>query len=465
MERNEYMFEESANFMEWSKWDRLLREHSSRGNSPPPPQLVAATPPSSPDSGHDDVFIIPYHQYPDMRRLHPIRDPRRTHSRRRHGASLQDELLGKIVDGSERPHHQIHLTYEEKHNTHQHKSHQKSHRYGKEADLPNLELESLRNVARQHESTPSPRKAMSEGGFRMDAFPRQWTDFEHDTNSFHLSNRSLSVTPSCKDNVDLGFPTMKTKSVLPPNESHAPAILQPSFQPELAQTQSEPLLPSSGMKQPARAYNESFDGPPAIRRTKKWSPKRLGCAGVSFSRDGDSLGAFPSLPENCGAFPSTSSHRSVQTAPAAYIPLESKQHHQLEKQKRQEYLCSRQHLQFKQTMKELLEQEYSPYYVKSRTPSLLSHLTGTCSYDTTKSTWMASKPWKSPRRQRKEWFERSESKKGKMVSTKPRSMDLVFFETIPGSSTERESFDIDTIHEEEEEEDEEEQEYDDERDI
>jgi hypothetical protein len=46
-------------------------------------------------------------------------------------------------------------------------------------------------------------------------------------------------------------------------------------------------------------------------------------------------------------------------------------------------------------------------------------------------------------------------------------MDLVFFETIPGSSTERESFDIDTIHEEEEEEeeDEEEQEYDDERDI
>jgi hypothetical protein len=76
---------------------------------------------------------------------------------------------------------------------------------------------------------------------------------------------------------------------------------------------------------------------------------------------------------------------------------------------------------------------------------------------------MASKPWKSlARRQRKEWFERSESKKGKMVSTKPRSMDLVFFETIPGSSTEQESFDIDTIHEEEEEE--EEQEYD-ERDI
>lgn len=463
MERNEYMFEESANFVEWSKWDRLLREHSSRGNSPPPPQLVPATPPSSPESGHDDGIVVPRHQYPDMRRLHPIRDPRRTHSRRRHGASLQDELLGKIVDGSERPHHQIYLTSEENHNTHQHKSHQKSYHYGKEADLPNLELESLRNVARQHESTPSPRKAMSEGGFRMDAFPRQWTDFEHDTDSFHLSNRPLSVTPSCKDNADfLGFPTMVKTKTAPPNDSHAPAILQPSFQPEVSQTQSEPLLPSSGMKIPARAYNQSFGGPPAISRTKKWSPKRLGCAGVSFSHDGDSRGAFPSLPENCGAFPSTASHRSVQTAPAAYIPLESKQHHQLETQKRREYLCSRQHLQFKQTMKELLEQEYSPYYVKSKTPSLLSHLTGTCSYDTTKSTRMASKPWKSlARRQRKEWFERSESKKGKMVSTKPRSMDLVFFETIPGSSTEQESFDIDTIHEEEEEE---EQEYD-ERDI
>jgi hypothetical protein len=109
-------------------------------------------------------------------------------------------------------------------------------------------------------------------------------------------------------------------------------------------------------------------------------------------------------------------------------------------------------------MKKLLEEEYSPYYVKrSSTPSILSHLTGgsddkpeAATAALTQTSRAAS--WKSPPRRkgsRRAWFERSESKKGKMVSNKPRSMQMVFFETVKD-----ESFDtaISTIEEEEGEE-------------
>jgi hypothetical protein len=279
-----------------------------------------------------------------------------------------------------------------------------------------------------------------------------WTEFEHETSSYHLSNRYLITHQD--DNEDLGFPTKRaTHTQKTPD---FPAMIQPAVRPLYSQTQSEPLH-SNGMKPSrTRSVEDRIDKSPPTK-CKNWSPKRLMC-GIS-SRD--SSGAFPSIPNNIksnrsGAFPSipfdTASHRSVQTAPAAYIPLESKKHDNLE---RRQYLHSstnsRHHLEFKQTMKELLEQEYSPYYVKRKTPSLLSHFTGDDG-KSSNSTITSNIFWKSKSRRSKEWFERSESKKGKLLSTKPRSMDLVFFETVAAVGTSEESFDIETIQEEDEEE-------------
>ena len=136
---------------------------------------------------------------------------------------------------------------------------------------------------------------------------------------------------------------------------------------------------------PARAYDESIDWPTCQQQDEKVvSQTTWVCWRLVSSRNGDSLGAFPSIPEKWRL-----SFHSKIVEP--FLPLQviilfrrhllpiflSNPNNTISwrQQKRQEYLCSRQHLQFKQTMKELLEQEYSPYYVKSKTPSLLSHWT------------------------------------------------------------------------------------------
>lgn len=238
-----------------------------------------------------------------------------------------------------------------------------------------------------------------------------WTNFDVDEvgSSFHLSNApSHEVSHDAGDNQlcnsweaaraidDYGFPSS------PPRASSLPAFRS---------SQSEPGYVTASRPE---VHLDGFDmEEDALSGLKKWSPKRLIC------------GLIP-LEEEEGAFPTPnrrkhSLNESQHSAPG-YLPLESKRHEHFEDVHHHNH-DPRHHgssKEFKQTMKKLLEDEYSPYYV-STTRSLLSFGSNTTDSD---SFWK-----RTSSRQRREWFERSSDKKGKGVSTKPRSMQMVFFQT------------------------------------
>lgn len=522
-EEKHYMFEETQNYVEWSKWDRLLREgsRSARRDSPSPPRMVIITPPSSPESQQDAE--IPRHHYKDSRRHHHHhRDSRHRHHHDDDDDHFTRESETMRKDESKRESHHDH--HGQHHGHHHHDSHRHHHhhhhRHHDTTDgdtflrqTPTTTTTTLTDPYRRHAlmepeisqrtmvdgmsrlnlflGGEQPERAMTDDGICNDFEPRRrWTEFEYESDSYHLSKRSLmKVDDSHSQHMDeLGFP--KTTAA-PPSleelgfpstidvpEANATSLpIMPQSQSESHLSVGEPRARSDGVLMP---YGESG-------MSKRWSPKRLVCA-----TNDDSLGAFPTAGE--GAFPSIpkspthttpmlppppdfsrskrrlmqregsfESLLSAKTAPAVYLPLDSEKHdrhlediaRQKEQLRRQHHLHSQQHKEFKQTMKKLLEEEYSPYYVKRGPPSILSHLTG--GSDDKPEAAAALSParaasWTSPPRRkgsRRAWFERSESKKGKMVSNKPRPMQMVFFETVKG-----ESFDtaISTIEEEEGEE-------------
>ena len=411
---NECLYGGTQNFVEWSKWDKLLREHSSTRGDAGPPEMILTTPPSSPESSP--------HSSPDMKNHHHETNHRHHrkhhHNDSHHSHHLSHPATQRAV--SEGGYHHIHRHHHDDSCQYRHHHSSEKHLRGEQEPY----LSSSQVVASRHDllqpdfpqrasvegalgrdfvKNHVPRRAMREGAVLR--HERAWTEFDDEVGSYHLSNSSrhpdeLGLPNTATD--DQGFPSLERANSLPAFRS----------------TQSESrYFTSRGAQYGGDMDNESSSG------LKRWSPKRLMCG---FQENEGAFPALPSPPEF------SRSNHSVRSAPA-YFPLESKRHDHLNAfHKHHHHHHHSSTMEFKQTMKKLLEEEYSPYDV-SCTPSLLFRGENSC---------MAGKVSRRPKR---EWYERSDSKKGKMVSTKPRTMQLVFFE-----STENELHDMTTIPEEEE---------------